>query len=74
MDFIRKIVNGTDLINIMEIPNSLMNKKVEILVFPIEDNKKKTKRKKSYAGFLSKYANLNLIEKEKEVWYKEAKE
>ena len=74
MEFVRKVINGTDLMNVVEIPSSLINKKVEILIFPIEENKKKTKRKKSLAGFLSKYANTKLIEKENNIWYEEAKE
>lgn len=74
MEFVRKVVNGTDLIDIIDMPNSLINRKVEILVFPIEDNKKKSKNKKSLAGFLSEYANPSLIQKEDDVWLKEAKE
>lgn len=74
MEFIRKVVNGTDLINVIDMPNSLLNRKVEILVLPIEENKKKTKKKKSFAGYLSKYANPSLIEKEEDVWLEEAKE
>lgn len=74
MEFVRKVVNGSDLINVIDMPNSLINRKVEILVFPIEDNKKKLKKKKSLAGFLSKYANPSLMEKEENVWMEEAKE
>ena len=74
MEFVRKIVNGTDLINVVEMPTSLINRKVEILVFPFEENKKKSKKKKSLAGFLAKYANKKLIEKEDNAWFEEAKE
>ena len=62
MEFVRKVVNGTDLIDIIEIPSSLVNKKVEILIFPIEETKKQSK--KSVAGFLSQYANPDLIKEE----------
>lgn len=74
MDFVRKVVNSTDLINIIDLPNSLINRKVEILIIPIDENKKKSGKKKSLAGFLSKYANSDLIGKEDDVWLKEAKE
>ena len=74
MEFVRKVVNGTDLINVIDIPNSLVNRKVEIIVLPIEETPKKVKKKKSLAGFLSKYANPNLIEKEENIWLEEAKE
>lgn len=74
MEFVRKVVNGTDLINIVEMPNSLINKKVEILIFPIEENKTKNKKRKSLAGFLAEYANPKLIGKEENAWLEEAKE
>ena len=74
MEFVRKVVNGTDLINVIDIPNSLINRKVEILVLPIEEKQKKAKKKKSIAGFLAKYANPSLIEKEENIWLEEAKE
>ena len=74
MDFVRKIVNGADLVNVVKMPNSLINKKLEILIFPVEESKMKIKKKKSLAGFLSKYANPDLIKKENNVWFEEAKE
>jgi len=74
MEIVRKVVNGADLVNIIEMPDSFANKKLEILVFPFEDSKSKTKSKKSLAGILSEYANAKLIEQEKDIWYKEAKE
>lgn len=74
MEFVRKVVNGTDLKDIIDVPNSLINKKLEILVFPIDELPKKNKKKKSLSGFLSKYANLDLLEKEENAWFEEAKE
>ncbi len=74
MEFVRKVVNGTDLINIVEIPKSLVNRKVELLILPIDEKIKTNKEKKSLSGFLSKYANSDLIQKEENVWYEEAKE
>ena len=74
MDFIRKVVNGTDLVDVIDLPNSLINRKLELLVLPIDENKKKTKKKKSVAGFLADYAKPSLIEKEDKAWMEEAKE
>ena len=74
MEFVRKIIDVTDLKDVIEIPNSLANKKVEILIFPIEEIKAKKKQKKSAAGILSKYANSELINKEENVWLEEANE
>ena len=36
MEFVRKVVNGVDLEGVVEMPNSLINRKVEILIFPID--------------------------------------
>ena len=74
MEFVRRVINGTDLMNIIDIPDSLINRKVEILVLPIEEKQKKTKKKKSMAGFLAKYANPSLIEKEDNIWLEETQE
>ena len=74
MEFVRKVVDGTDLVNLVDMPNSLKNGKVEILIFPIEEKTKKIKKKKSIAGFLSKYAKPSLIEKEENTWLEEANE
>lgn len=74
MEFVRKIVDGVDLKDVVEIPDSLINRKVEILVFPVDEKTKNKKKKKSLSGFLSKYADKNLIEKEENIWYNKAKE
>lgn len=74
MEFVRKVVNGTDLKDIIDIPNDLVHRKVEVLVFPINEQNKKRKTKKSLSGFLSKYANSSLIGKEENAWLEEAKE
>ena len=72
MQFVRKIINGSDLISIIDMPNELINKKVKIIVLPIEEKPQKVKKKKSIAGFLAKYANPSLMEKEENVWLEEA--
>lgn len=75
MQVVRKILKGTELKNVIDIPSNLINKKLELLIIPIEDEqKRKRKNKKSLSGFLAEYANTNLISKESDVWYEEAKE
>lgn len=75
MEFVRKVIDATEIQDIIDIPKSLVNKKVEILIFPLDNNKKKNSiKKKSLAGSLSQYANTNLIEKEENIWYEEAHE
>ena len=72
MQFVRKIINESDLISVIDMPNELINKKVKIFVLPIEEKPQKVKKKKSIAGFLAKYANPSLMEKEENVWLEEA--
>ncbi len=74
MQFVRKIIDGSSLISVIDMPNAFINKKVEIFVLPIEEKKNKAKKKKSIAGFLAKYANPSLMEKEEGVWIEEARE
>lgn len=74
MHVVRKILKGTDLKNVVDIPSSLLNKSLELIIIPIEEQEEKKKNKKSLSGFLSKYANSDLIEREKNAWYEEAKE
>ncbi|VBB05689.1 Hypothetical protein LUCI_0900 [Lucifera butyrica] len=71
MPFVRKIVNSDVLAGIIDIPEALKNRKVEVLVFSLDDNNttvsqiEKTKKAK---GSLAKYKNTALIEKESAVW------
>jgi len=74
MEFVRRVVNGSDIKGIIDIPNTLVNKKLEVLIFPITEYAKKTKKRKSLSGFLSEYANPELISKEENTWFEEAKE
>ena len=74
MEFVRTVVQGMELKDVIEIPTSLINKKVEVLIFPIDEAKKGKKKKNSLAGSLSKYANPSLIKQEEHVWQEEAKE
>lgn len=40
MEFVRKIVDASSLMKIMQLPDTLMNRKLEIIVLPVEDNQK----------------------------------
>lgn len=75
MTFIRKVANSDILSNIKDIPDSLKNKKVEILIFPYEDmniegnkDKKRNQKQKKVRGILEKYKNKELQKREKEAW------
>ncbi|MCL2859893.1 MAG: hypothetical protein FWF46_04915 [Oscillospiraceae bacterium] len=74
MEFVRRVVNGSEIKGVIDIPNTLVDKKLEVLIFPVTEYTKKTKKRKSLSGFLSEYAKPELICKEENAWYEEAKE
>jgi hypothetical protein len=73
MSFVRKVADSEILANIIDIPESLRNKKVEILIFPYEEvnaqNDKGYKPKKA-RGLLEKYKNEKLRVMEGTAWAK----
>ncbi|MDK2901754.1 MAG: hypothetical protein PWR14_658 [Thermosediminibacterales bacterium] len=71
MKFIRKVANSDILAGIIDIPEELKSKKVEIIILPYEnmDNADlEEQKKKNVRGALAKYKNKELQEKEKEAW------
>lgn len=41
MEFVRKVIDANEIQYIIDIPESLVNKKVKILIFPLDNKKKK---------------------------------
>lgn len=75
--FVRKIVNSNVLTGIIDIPEVLKNKKVEVLVFSLEDHNETVNRlqnRKRAKGMLAKYKNSSFIEKETAIWSEAATE
>ena len=72
MNFVRKVANSDILAIIIEIPESVKNKKVEILILPYEavvEEQKKVQRPKGYLrGILMKYKNTDLKARENDAW------
>ncbi len=73
MDFVRKVAHSDILASVIELPESLKHKKVEILIFPYEnrgaedDAKQKIKRARKS---LEKYKNEKLRRLEEGAWAK----
>ncbi|WP_313165490.1 hypothetical protein [Sedimentibacter sp.] len=69
MQFVRKIANSNVLAGLIDIPEELKNKEVEIIILPY-DNSTQTYigNKKNVRGALSKYRNEELKVKENEAW------
>lgn len=77
MPFVRKIINSNVLTGIIDIPEVLRNKKVEVLVFSLEDHSETVNRlqkRKKAKGILAKYKNPSLIGKEALIWSEAATE
>ena len=71
MNFIRKVANSDILINIIDLPENLKHKQVEIIVLPVEENQSRlSSSNKNVRGALSKYKNLSLIKEEGTAWEK----
>lgn len=71
MKFVRRVANSDVLANIIDIPEELRNKKVEIIILPYENMESvdlKEQKKKRVRGALAKYRNKKLQEKENEAW------
>lgn len=74
MTFIRKVANSDILAGIIEIPESLKNKKVEILILPYEnmdaEDETTGRKPKRAKGLLEKYKNKELQDLENSAWAK----
>jgi hypothetical protein len=73
MNFIRKVANSNILASVIDIPESLRNKEVEILIFPYENvnaEESINQKPKRARGLLEKYQNRDLQNAENEAWVK----
>lgn len=71
MNFIRKVADSNILAGVIDIPENLRNKTVEILIFPYENvnmEKHITRKTKIVRGLLKKYHNKDLQKLENEAW------
>ncbi|MDF2716309.1 MAG: hypothetical protein K0R28_3234 [Paenibacillus sp.] len=77
MNFIRKVTNSDALKHIVDLPESLRNKDVELIILPIVDpspSKQVVPSSPTARGALKQYANVDLIDHEKNAWEKGAQE
>ena len=74
VEFVRKIVNSDVLMSILDLPEELKSRRVEIIVLPFDENstQKQSDKSKSLMGALKEYANPDLLETEKNAWAKAA--
>jgi len=72
MEFIRQIVNSNQLDKIL-LPKNFINKKVEVIIFPIDEKIQTITPKKTihdFVGIFEEYQNPDLVLLEKEAWGK----
>ena len=68
MEYLRETIDSSSLVGIFNLPVSLRNRNVEVIILPAEKDNKEGQRRKSTKGCLSKYANPELIPLEKGAW------
>lgn len=77
MNFVRKITNSDALKHIVDLPENLRDQDVELIILPIGDHspsKQTIPSTPNARGALKQYANLDLIQFEKEAWAKGVQE
>jgi predicted glycosyltransferase len=68
MESVRQIIDS-ELLDKLQLPPHLRNRKVEIIIMPVEkDTEKRKKSIKDLIGIAHEYANPDLIPLEKEAW------
>ncbi|MDR1481440.1 MAG: hypothetical protein LBI74_02310 [Synergistaceae bacterium] len=73
MSYVRQTINSEKLSGIIDLPASLAHQVVEVLILPLETNHFDEPRK-SVFGCLAKYANPDLVEKERDAWQNAARD
>lgn len=68
MEVVRKVIDSELLLNIIDIPESLRHKKVEILIRPLTVETSAEKKRPLVRGKLEKYKSIELLDQEAEAW------
>ncbi len=74
MEYLRETIDSRSLAGIFDLPVSLRNRKVEVIILPSNAVRKENPRRKSLKGSLRHYANPALIPMEKDAWAMAAEE
>lgn len=64
MNYVSKIIDSSELENIINLPIEYKNRKLEVLVMPVKEENNEYFPNQSLLGILSKYKNTSLIELE----------
>ena len=66
MEAIRKILDAERILPIIDLPDHMRNRQVEVIILPVDEEKGSSG--KSMKGFLRRYANPDFIALEKQAW------
>jgi len=67
MNYVHQVVDSDVFVGIFTLPDALKNRKVEVIILPVQDKQESIQRKSSF-GCFQKYANASLISEEKGAW------
>jgi len=74
MEVVRQIIDS-NLLESIKLPRHMRNRKVEIIVMPLEESQLKEKKPiENLIGILSNYSNPDLLHLEKSAWAKAMEE
>jgi hypothetical protein len=68
MDYLHQTINSGSLSGIFDLPESLRNTNVEVIIFPADTTQTEHLSEKSTFGRLKQYANPSMIEHESLAW------
>jgi hypothetical protein len=68
MEFLRQTVDSNSLKEVFALPQSLRNRRVEVIILPVSEEQASTQKKGSAFGCLKKYANPALMQQEEGAW------
>ena len=68
MDYVRQTMGSAELSGIIDLPPTLRNRMVQVIILPAEEIVVPSPKTGSAFGCLKKYANPELIPQEKGAW------
>jgi hypothetical protein len=68
MDYLHQTMDSDKLVDVLDLPNTLRGRKVEVIVLPAQETYALQIKRESAFGCLRKYANPLLIAEEHSAW------
>lgn len=68
MEYIRKTINSKELESVLDLPDNMKNRQVEVLIFPLVEDPGEKIKDKSLAGIFHRFASPSLMTREQDAW------